>query len=43
MYVYQCHVLCRTGQVHYMEFLAATLEARGFIEEEKLLEVCNVL
>jgi hypothetical protein len=24
-----------------MEFLAATLEARGFIEEEKLLEVCN--
>ncbi|CAM9583607.1 unnamed protein product [Choristocarpus tenellus] len=28
----------QSGRLHYMEFLAATVEARGFIEEERLEE-----
>ncbi|CAM9961335.1 unnamed protein product, partial [Discosporangium mesarthrocarpum] len=28
----------QTGRLHYMEFLAATVEARGYIEEERLEE-----
>jgi len=33
----------RSGRLHYMEFLAATLEARGFLEEERLAEAFDRL
>jgi len=28
----------RTGKIHYLEFLAASLEARGYVEEERLVD-----
>jgi len=35
--------LTHSGGIKYMEFIAATLEARGFIEEERLMEAFDRL